>query len=792
MAPVKIRLSAWWAIWGALLTLLGAVTGAAIWALRPPPPLPPDAPAARFSEGRAREIVRRLAEDIGVRVNGTPNHARAAELLAAELRRIPGLEVEIQVPSGTQVYRSFWLPAFVYRTVNVVARLPGRSPGAVLLDAHFDTLVDSVGAADDAAGVAAVVETLRVLAREAPLPHTIVVNLNGGEEAGLFGAAGFLQHPWARDVRAYLYLEALPGGRAGLYGAGPGHAWLAETYARAAPAPLGNVVGQDLVESGLLPHNGDFTPFHEAGLHGLDVAMTGDGWAYHTALDRPGRLQAGGLQHMGDTAVAVTRALASGPLPVARGGEDAEPVVFHDVLGAVMVAYRARTARALGIAALMAAGIALGLAFRRSVISLPTVLAALTWTVLAAAAGLAAAVAAGLLLWRGLGHPHGWFSEPALVLPAFAAPALAATFAVHALWRRRALRRMNDEAHDFAAWAGGLLFWSAWLALATLRDVGAGYVALHWVWGAAFGMMAALRFPRARAVLAVVSVLPGAVVTIELGVLFLSYFVPITGVLLAPRPLDPLVAALVGAVVAAVGVLTCAAVHQAGGFGRAALACAALAIAGVAVTASRFPYTAERPKRLLLAHVAVDAEAGAASPRSALLVGSGDALGLEGVLPSLPGFVPARPGWPPFETWLRPTWYELPAPPPRLPPPHVAIVREAYDAATDRRELRLRLTAPGAQMRLTFPATRVAGWSLGAHPANALAVQGQRVIHLEGLEPEGAELSLSVLGRDPLPIELRAVARQPARDAAVQAVLRRLPPWTTATSLAIRVVHQDL
>ena len=425
--------------WVGLAGLLAAVLIASRWALQPPAALPPDAPAARFSEGRARHVVRRLADDIGFRVNGTPNHAQAAEFLAGELRRIHGVEVETQIASGSQIYRSSRLPAFVYRTVNVVARLPGRSPEAILLNAHFDTLVDSVGAADDAAGVAAIVESMRVLAREAPFEHTIVVNLNGGEEDGLFGAAGFLKHRWARDVRAYLYLEALPGGRAGLFGAGPGHAWLSKTYARVAPLPVGTVVGQDLVASGLLPHNGDFTPFHEAGLPGLDVAMSGDGWAYHTALDRPARLQPGALQHMGDTAVAVTRALASGPLAGARTDADARGAVFYDLLGMTMIAYSAKTARALAIGALILAAIALTLAGRRAAISLRSTLAALAWTLLAVVAGIGAALAASLLLGRVLGRPHGWFSAPALVLPAFAAPALAATFGVHALWRRRAL-----------------------------------------------------------------------------------------------------------------------------------------------------------------------------------------------------------------------------------------------------------------------------------------------------------------------------------------------------------------
>jgi hypothetical protein len=772
--------------------LAAAVLGAAWWALRPPAPLPADAPAARFSEGRAREVVQRLV-DLGERVNGTAAHARAAELLASELRRIPGLEVEIQDVAGTEVYRSSVLPAFVYRTLNVVARLPGRSPEAILMDAHFDTLVDSVGAADDAAGVAAVVETLRVLAREAPLAHTVVVNLNGGEEAGLFGAAGFLKHRWARDVRAYLYLEALPGGRAGLFGAG--NPWLAETYARVAPIPVGNVVGQDLVASGLLPHNGDFTPFHDAGLVGLDVAMTDDGWAYHDALDRPSRLERGSLQHMGDTAVAVVRALASGPLPVARTAADRAPVVYYDVAGSTMVAYKAQTGRALGIAALVLSAIALAAGARRSRISARAALGALAWTLLAVVAGIGAAVAAGLLLGRGLGRPHGWFSAPALVLPAFAAPALAAVFGVHAAWRRRALRRADVERHAFAAWAGGLIFWSAWLAVATLRGVGVGYIPLHWVWATAAGMIASLRFPRARSILALLSVVPGAVVTVELGVLFLSYFLPITGTIPAPQPFDVPVALLAGGVAVAVAVLAAAVVHGVGGFGRASLACVVVGVIGLAATALRFPYTAERPKRLRVAQIAEESSADESSgvARSALLLRSGDALGLESILPSVPGFTPARAGWPHFETWLPPFSHERPAPPPEnLAHPRIEVIADAYDAVADRRELRVRVTAPGAQMRLALPAARLVGWSLGAPPEATMEAWGQRVVHLEGLADDGAELSIIVHGRAPVPVELRAIARAPAHDKAVQTLLTTLPPWTTTTAIAVRVTRLDL
>jgi hypothetical protein len=237
-------------------------------------------------------------------------------------------------------------------------------------------------------------------------------------------------------------------------------------------------------------------------------------------------------------------------------------------------------------------------------------------------------------------------------------------------------------------------------------------------------------------------------------------------------------------------VLACAAVQRAGGLGRAALACTAVAIVGLTASAIRFPYTAERPKRLRLAHVSLDS---AGEQRSALLLGADDALGIASVLPSVPELTPARPGWPAYETWGPAFSHELPAPPPAEPEaPRIAVLHDAYDAATDLRELRLRVTAPGAQIRVAFQASRLVGWSLDAPPAAAANMGGNRTIHLEGLGADGAELTVTVRGRAPLPVALRAIARAPARDQAALELLRRLPPWTTTTSIAVRAVRLTL
>src|SRR4030095_7045061 len=79
------------------------------------------------------------------------------------------------------------------RVQNVLARLPGRHSGghAILLVAHYDGVGAGPAAGDDAAGVAALLETLRALRASRPLAHDVIVLFSDGEEAGLWGGGAF-------------------------------------------------------------------------------------------------------------------------------------------------------------------------------------------------------------------------------------------------------------------------------------------------------------------------------------------------------------------------------------------------------------------------------------------------------------------------------------------------------------------------------------------------------------------------------------------------------------------------
>src|SRR5215216_937581 len=171
------------ATWVALAAAVALAFALVAWANRLPTSRPDSTPSSDFSADRAWPTLSYLADTIGFRVTGTPGNARALAYLEARLRALPGLEVQVQDAIGTRVDGS---GVVRYRVRNLVARLPGRGRDAVLLSAHYDSPPESVGASDDGVGVAAIVEVARALAASPPLAHTVVFNVNDGEEQGLF------------------------------------------------------------------------------------------------------------------------------------------------------------------------------------------------------------------------------------------------------------------------------------------------------------------------------------------------------------------------------------------------------------------------------------------------------------------------------------------------------------------------------------------------------------------------------------------------------------------------------
>ena len=259
--------------------------------------------AGLFSEQNARVHLATLAGTIGSRPVGTEANARARAYLIDQLKLF-GYDVRVQETDARRAELGR-----TARVANIIAVLPGAKPEAIGLLSHYDSAPESPGAADDALGVAVSLETARVLAARTDRNWSIFVLITDGEESGLMGAAGLMtDREVTSRLQAYINVEAAgSGGTANLFEAGPGNGWLIGPWARRAPHPRGASFGIEIYRR--LPNDTDFTILSRHGIPGLNFALVGDGYTYHTARDVPERLSAKTVRETGENVVAIATAL---------------------------------------------------------------------------------------------------------------------------------------------------------------------------------------------------------------------------------------------------------------------------------------------------------------------------------------------------------------------------------------------------------------------------------------------------------------------------------------------------
>ena len=324
----------------ALLALL-ALAAVSAWRSSPPHPRGADAPATEFSAGRAEEVLARLLADGASRTPGSSAHAAFRERLLAEVRRL-GLTPEVDEgfacsPNGSCA-----------RLVNVLAELPGAERGpVVVLTAHTDSVGSGPGASDDASGVAVLLEAARALLA-APRRNPVLLLFDDGEENGLLGAELFARSPRARSVAAVVNLEARgTSGPSLLFETSADNAWLVRRAVSRLPRPVTSSLFAFVYDR--LPNDTDLTVYKRAGLAGLNLAFVGSPARYHTREDSLANLSRATLQHHGENALALGRALArTGP-----GERPSGRAVFFSVAGAFVVAWPQAAAPAIALLALL-------------------------------------------------------------------------------------------------------------------------------------------------------------------------------------------------------------------------------------------------------------------------------------------------------------------------------------------------------------------------------------------------------------------------------------------------------
>ncbi|KAI4469139.1 metallopeptidase m28 family member [Holotrichia oblita] len=305
----------------------------------------------RFIAERAYDHLRNLTS-LGPRVAGSYiNEVLTVNLLRKEIETIIKnakkkhvIELDIQKVSGSFALEFLDGMTNVYNGLqNVVVRVGSHinSPHSLLINCHFDTVVDSPGGSDDGAGCAVMLEILRVISRsDRTLRHNIIFLFNGGEENFLPASHGFItQHKWAKEVRAFINLEACgAGGREILFQAGPNHPWILETYSEEVPYPYASSLAQEIFQSGVIPGDTDYRIFRDFGnLSGLDFAWSSNGYVYHTKFDTLDQVPLGSLQRTGDNILSLARGMAQGHQLADIENHRAGNLVFFDFLGAFVV-----------------------------------------------------------------------------------------------------------------------------------------------------------------------------------------------------------------------------------------------------------------------------------------------------------------------------------------------------------------------------------------------------------------------------------------------------------------------
>ena len=151
--------------------------------------------------------IHELSVKIGARPAGSPEEIRANEYVATQLQQW-GYQIEYQPFSTTLTSGDSVLSS------NIIATRPGNENWLVV-GAHIDSVANSSGAVDNASGIAALIETAKLLS-QIETDHTLVFIGFGSEEYGHpMGSEYYVQSLGSQtdNIVAMLNIDAIGAGR---------------------------------------------------------------------------------------------------------------------------------------------------------------------------------------------------------------------------------------------------------------------------------------------------------------------------------------------------------------------------------------------------------------------------------------------------------------------------------------------------------------------------------------------------------------------------------------------------
>jgi hypothetical protein len=317
---------------------------------------------------------------------------------------------------------------------NLIVRIPGQTAGpAVLVDAHYDSVSAGPGVADNGSGVAIALEIARQIHAAPMLKYPVVLLFDDAEEQGLLGSQAFLNSPYARNVAWTINLDARGvRGPSLMYQTSKNNAALMKLYQSATHIPVANSLMSTVYEH--LPSDTDFTNLSRHGIQGFNLAFLGGTAFYHRSGDTFEHLDPKSVQHQGEEALALTRALATDPPPLNAEGN----AVYFDLFRYEIVwpKWMCVALTTLGVALLVFAA-----SFRSQTFQVAALFRGAATLVLTL---IVSAICGCALLWAL--YPHALLgpqfpAHPAPAILAFSALGLAVAVWIFSLVPTRALTR---------------------------------------------------------------------------------------------------------------------------------------------------------------------------------------------------------------------------------------------------------------------------------------------------------------------------------------------------------------
>ncbi|XP_050431971.1 endoplasmic reticulum metallopeptidase 1-like [Adelges cooleyi] len=500
-----------------------------------------------FDAKRAMSTLAKLS-DIGARpVGSDENEIFAVNALTAEIDSIAldqGNANDVQVlnqrVSGSYRKKKFanWLD---YRNLkNVVVKLKPKGGDniveeAVLLNCHFDTVPATAGVSDDGLQCAVMMELVRVLAKCNDLRRPIIFLFNGGEEIGLQASHGFItQHPWSKHVKYFINLEgAGAGGKEMIFQTTESNSFLVDLYARAVPRPYGNVIGEEIYQTEVLPSDTDFRIFRYFGnLSGLDLAHYKNGYVYHTKYDDLNQIEPAVLQNTGNNVLALCKIFSSHNGTTQPNAK----YVYFDVLGLYMFSYTQQSGVLYNCTVAVVSFVSIVLSLRQLAkgmspktyrLYLLTVVAGPICTFLLTV--LSSVLVAYIL--DVLGRSMSWYNNKINLMVYFATSTLTILL-LTVLYPRNKTRTRADW--TLSLFNGYQLFWTILLVITTILGLRSSFalmiiVLFPAVTNCILGLLRIRKNPHLWMTIYVASLLVPITYTFYITQIFLSFSIPISG-----------------------------------------------------------------------------------------------------------------------------------------------------------------------------------------------------------------------------------------------------------------------